>query len=287
MFVINNPFTTYIVIKMCLKSRTGTKKKLFRGKIEENYETIHSFYLIGKQNRIGIFRQPEFLWGEIRKFLPDILMRTDADIKPAVKLWFENKTDAIIKYGHISRWNTKYVTNMRALFLFKDKFNEDISNWNTSNVEDMSGMFNGYGFRSHAFNQDISRWDVSKVRDMQLMFNHANNFNCDLSYWNVQNVRSMRYMFDGATNFSGNLSNWKLKNIRVMSNIKNIFVNCNIPENHKIKIKIIDSWNENDDCKCLSSDSDSSYVTIIDDYDLYGYCTEDEEYEEERRYGRW
>ena len=39
------------------------------------------------------------------------------------------------------------------------KFNGDIGNWDTSNVNNMCNMF----FGSNNFNQDISRWDTSNV----------------------------------------------------------------------------------------------------------------------------
>ena len=41
-------------------------------------------------------------------------------------------------------------------------FNQDISQWDVSNVTNMSGMFNG----ASVFNQDIGSWDVSNVTDM-------------------------------------------------------------------------------------------------------------------------
>jgi len=42
------------------------------------------------------------------------------------------------------------------------KFNGDISGWDVSKVEDMSGMFSG----TSDFNGDIGGWDVSNVEDM-------------------------------------------------------------------------------------------------------------------------
>lgn len=38
-------------------------------------------------------------------------------------------------------------------------FNQDISKWNVSNVEDMSYMF----YNAKIFNQDLSKWNVEKV----------------------------------------------------------------------------------------------------------------------------
>ena len=39
-------------------------------------------------------------------------------------------------------------------------FNQDISNWNVSNVKNMDGMF----YKCEAFNQDIYNWDVSNAK---------------------------------------------------------------------------------------------------------------------------
>jgi surface protein len=52
------------------------------------------------------------------------------------------------------------------MFRGSDNFNQDISNWNVSNVTDMNQMFS-FAF---SFNQDISNWDVSNVTDMGVCF---------------------------------------------------------------------------------------------------------------------
>ena len=66
-------------------------------------------------------------------------------------------------------------------YMFKNTiFNQDISNWNVSNVWNMSGMF------SHSkFNQDISNWDVSNVMYMTDMFEYS-SFNQDISNWHIK-----------------------------------------------------------------------------------------------------
>lgn len=49
---------------------------------------------------------------------------------------------------------------MAGMFEFTTSFNQDISNWNVSNVTDMSVMF----YYAQAFsNQNLSSWNVSKV----------------------------------------------------------------------------------------------------------------------------
>jgi surface protein len=52
-------------------------------------------------------------------------------------------------------------------------FNQDISNWNVSNVNNMAGMF----YHAYKFNQLIGNWDVSNVTDMEGMFHRAKSFN--------------------------------------------------------------------------------------------------------------
>ena len=56
-----------------------------------------------------------------------------------------------------------------------------LENWDVSNVENMSGMFE----ECENFNCDLSKWDVSNVENMFDMFRDCIKFNCDLSKWNV------------------------------------------------------------------------------------------------------
>jgi len=47
----------------------------------------------------------------------------------------------------------------------------------------------------------ISNWDVSNVTDMSFMFENATIFNGDISRWNVSNVIHMQSTFENATAF--------------------------------------------------------------------------------------
>jgi surface protein len=67
-----------------------------------------------------------------------------------------------------------------------------------TSVIDMSGMFG-----SSVFDQDISNWDVSNVIDMTNMFIFASYFNQDLSSWNISNVTE-------CSGFSYEASAWTL-----------------------------------------------------------------------------
>ena len=66
-------------------------------------------------------------------------------------------------------------------------FDQDLSNWNVSNVINMESMFRG----ASNFNQSLNNWDVSNVTDMSGMFMNAESYNQDLSSWDVSN--SHRY----------------------------------------------------------------------------------------------
>jgi surface protein len=98
---------------------------------------------------------------------------------------------------------------MSYMFLVTTVFNQDIGNWDVSNVTDMSGMFNS----SPVFNQDIGSWDVSSVTDMSKMFSYATVFNQDIGNWDVSNVTDMSEMFVMSEDFNQNLTNWCVINI--------------------------------------------------------------------------
>jgi surface protein len=99
--------------------------------------------------------------------------------------------------------------DLSSLFDDRVDFNQDISNWDVSNVTNMRHMFR----RAASFNQDLSNWDVSSVTNMENMFCRATSFNQDLSNWDVSNVTDMRGMFWRATSFNQDISNWDMSNV--------------------------------------------------------------------------
>ncbi|GMH90928.1 hypothetical protein TrST_g5951 [Triparma strigata] len=152
--------------------------------------------------------------------LDAMLKRSDADIKIAAKAWSEDAEAAREIYGPISIWNTSGVMEMADLFSADDedvgpaaeRFNEDISKWDVSNVTTMEGMF----YDASAFNGDLSSWDVSNVTTMEQMFAGAKVFNGDLTSWDVSNVTTMEAMFCEAEAFNGDLSSWNVSNVTTM-----------------------------------------------------------------------
>jgi len=139
-------------------------------------------------------------------------MKDSDELREAVKLWLDNESQAITKYGHISLWDTSNVTDMRNIFGNTNKFNEDIGGWDTSNVTDMTGMFRG----SKEFNKDIGEWNTSNVTNMSWMFSRANKFNEDIGRWDTSKVTNMCYMFSGAKEFNQDIGGWNTSNVTNM-----------------------------------------------------------------------
>ena len=112
----------------------------------------------------------------------------------------------------ISEWDTSGITSMNGMFTSARSFNQDIGNWKVSNVTNMKGMFNG----ASAFNQDIGDWDTSSVTNMEEMFASARSFNQDIGNWKVNNVTNMKEMFDDAIRFNQNIGDWDTSSVTDM-----------------------------------------------------------------------
>ena len=80
---------------------------------------------------------------------------TDVSIRTAVTAWLSDATAAEATYGHISGWDTSQVTDMSHLFENELDFNEDISGWNVDAVTSMHDMF----LHAESFDQDLG-WCV-------------------------------------------------------------------------------------------------------------------------------
>ena len=105
------------------------------------------------------------------------------------------------------------VTSMRFMFQNASVFNQDISSWNTENINNMSAMFSG----ASTFNQDISKWNTAMVTDMSFMFSFTDAFNQDISKWNTAMVTNMSFMFTSASAFNQDISKWNTAMVMSMS----------------------------------------------------------------------
>lgn len=81
----------------------------------------------------------------------------------------------------------------------------------------------------------IDEWDTSNVENMEGMFYYCENFDCDLSKWDVSNVTNMKEMFIACSRFKHSISNWNVSNVRYK---RNAFKMCyGLPEHFRPKFK--------------------------------------------------
>lgn len=120
------------------------------------------------------------------------------ELKRAVDKWCSNKKTAIVTYGHISTWDIRKITSISGLFQCptwcvpnpiredcscgKRYFNDNINDWDVSNVVDMSYIFNG----CIKFNQPLNKWNISNAKDMSMMFANTASFDQDISNWEIK-----------------------------------------------------------------------------------------------------
>jgi len=109
----------------------------------------------------------------------------------------------------ISNWDVSNVTDMSEMFAGAKSFNQPIGNWDVSNVTNMAAMFAG----AKSFNQPIGNWDVSNLTFTFLMFYKAESFNQPLANWDVSNIHNMMLMFSGAKSFNQPISNWNVSKV--------------------------------------------------------------------------
>lgn len=116
-------------------------------------------------------------------------------------------------YGTISQWDVSQVEDMSNAFRGATFFNGDITAWDCSGATQMRGMFQN----AQAFNQDIGGWSVGNVENMSFMFNNADSFNQDINLWDVGNVENMSNMFNSADAFNQDLNSWNVATVTDMS----------------------------------------------------------------------
>ena len=121
--------------------------------------------------------------------------------------------------GDISNWDVSNVIDVSAMFANAYKFNQSLNDWDVSKVTYMNGMF----YEAKEFNQDINNWDVSNVIDMNGMFS-STSFNQALDNWNVSNVRDMSRMFGSSYKFNQDINNWDVSNV---TDMELMFYNAN------------------------------------------------------------
>ena len=166
--------------------------------------------------------------------------------------------------GVALNWDDGFGVNANLSRMFREtgySFNQDISSWNTSNVQKMNSMFD----RNYVFNNgqgagqstaSLNTWDTSNVDNMFAMFFRSGSFNQDIGEWDVSNVTDMREMFKqggppgpGIMRFDRDISTWCVEHIPIEPNEFNAAGSV-------IRAEYRPLWGESCGAKVILTDSD-------------------------------
>lgn len=114
----------------------------------------------------------------------------------------------------------KYVRGINMAWMFNNCANLttlDVSNWDTSKVTSMEGMFSGCGSLSGTLN--LSNWDTSNVTNTSSMFRDTGNVTINAPNLNLSKNTTMWYMFMGSDIENLNAPNWNIKNVTDMDSL--------------------------------------------------------------------
>jgi surface protein len=133
-----------------------------------------------------------------------------------------NNSNSQTEFNHpsINAWDMTKVSDVSYMFL-NSKFNQDLSNWDLSNLTSLLGLFAGSDFN----HPSINSWDMSTITSTSEMF-FASRYNQPLNNWNTSNITDMSFMFGAKRNdsthaysnnvFNQDISGWDVSNVTNM-----------------------------------------------------------------------
>ncbi|WP_164503670.1 BspA family leucine-rich repeat surface protein [Pleionea sediminis] len=159
------------------------------------------------------YRSMENAFGDCSEVSGISILANDSPNLSSVKSMRSLFQDVILLSADLSQWDVSNVEDMSYMFFSAESFGgEGIDNWDVSSVKDMSNMF----AETDEYGDDLSNWDVSNVENMSGMFKHSRGFYRNISNWNVSNVKDMSYMFSNVWAALVDLSEWDVSNVQNM-----------------------------------------------------------------------
>lgn len=223
------PFTCNIWIpwKHIIKFKTSDESKniLFNFQTENREESNYVWKLtrVLSMWNINWFPTGTFSWA---KKLTEIRWTENMTI---AKTWDDNgensdlytnlnstfaETSSLKLIEWVENFDVSWVTSLFNTF-YNSSFNQDISNWNVSNVKQFVQTF----WWNKIFNQPLDSWNVWNWTHFQWMFRGTKRFNQPLNNWNVSNAVNMWYMFEWAREFNQPLDKWNVYKVDRMNNM--------------------------------------------------------------------
>lgn len=115
---------------------------------------------------------------------------------------------------NMAEWDTSEVTDMSHLFEGYTGDIPNISNWNTEKVTNMQAMFK----QTEGRIPDLSKWNTKNVTNMKEMFEESFITDFIAPKWDVRKVEDTSYMFNQCGNLKFiNIAEWNMKSLRNMS----------------------------------------------------------------------
>ena len=123
-----------------------------------------------------------------------------------------------LKSLDVTNFNTSNVTDMSAMFNSAELTSLDVSGFNTGNVTNMEGMFSSC---SGLTSLDLSHFDTAQVTDMAGMFSSCSGLtSLDLSHFDTAQVTNMGGMFSGCRSLTSlDLSHFDTSAVTAMGNM--------------------------------------------------------------------
>lgn len=97
----------------------------------------------------------------------------------------------------VDKWDVSRVKSMSGTFESCLFFDQDLSLWNTSSLEDFSFLFARSGFSGRG----LDVWDTASAYNMSYTFFELARMDADFSSWNTSGVVDMSYMVGGFEGF--------------------------------------------------------------------------------------
>ena len=188
----------------------------------EKFDEFIIKYKIEGENKIRIFGD-KFVKNNKSNFKIIINDKTNVLIKEI------RKKELIINKDNTFEIKLKLVNDINDISHIFDGCSSllfpDIVNLDTSDVTDMSYMFNRCKLLTSI--PDISNWNTNNVKKMNNLFSNCESLTSlpDISKWNTNNVTNMSYLFQNCYALSElpNISKWKTNNV---TNMSFIFYKC-------------------------------------------------------------
>lgn len=124
--------------------------------------------------------------------------------------------------NRITEWDTSNILDMSGMFASNPNYNQNLTNLNVSKVLNFTSMFNACSIFNNGLASGVvgtMHWNISTTAPitMNLMFNNAFAFNQNITTWVMTRVTTIQQMFRNATKFNQAIGVWDTQNITNMS----------------------------------------------------------------------